>query len=80
MSKPRNKNVPKRHITPKQLVRIKELIATTCPGARLVEGVIGIVTCDGYAIEFASGVIHPLAFLDMMDGEENEPIDILKGV
>ena len=67
------------HMTPEQLVRIKELIATECPGARLVEGVTGIVTCDGYAIEFDNGVIHPLAFLDMMD-EENEPIDILKGV
>ena len=49
------------------------------PQCRLVSGVKGFLTCDGMAIELESGgVIHPLAFLDIMDGTENEPIDILK--
>jgi hypothetical protein len=65
-------------ITPANLRRIKELLKLR-PQCRLVSGVEGLVTCDGYAIEFAGGgVIHPLAFLDIIDGEKNDPIDILK--
>ena len=65
-------------MTAAQLARIKELLADR-PQCILVEGVSGIVTCDGMAIEFGEGgVIHPLAFLDLIDGPENPPIEILK--
>lgn len=64
-------------LTPAKLRRIKHLLKTR-PHCRLVSGVEGSVTCGGYAIELGSGVIHPLAFLDIVDGTENQPIDILK--
>lgn len=64
-------------MTPEQLDRIQELLEDR-PQCRLVTGVKGIVTCDGMAIEFDGGVIHPLAFLEMIDGPELQPLDILK--
>ena len=65
-------------LTRGDLARIRKYLRD-CPNARLVSGVCGIVTCGGYAIEFGQGsVIHPLAFLDLMNGTPNEPIDILK--
>jgi hypothetical protein len=67
----------KTKLSPDNLRRIKELLKSR-PQCRLVSGVEGLVTCDGYAIEFGDGVIHPLAFLDIIDGEKNDPIDILK--
>jgi hypothetical protein len=67
----------KTKLTPAKLRRIKELLKSR-PNCRLVSGVDGLVTCDGYAIEFGDGVIHPLAFLDIIDGKKNEPISIFK--
>jgi hypothetical protein len=68
----------KANLTPDNLRRIKRLLKSR-PQCRLVYGVEGLVTCDGYAIEFGDGgVIHPLAFLDIIDGEKNDPIDIFK--
>ena len=64
-------------LTPAKLRRIKHLLKTR-PHCRLVSGVEGSVTCGGYAIELGNGVIHPLAFLDIVDGTENPLIDILK--
>ena len=65
-------------LTKSELYRIKKHLKS-CPGARLVYGVKGLVTYGGYAIEFGrGGVIHPKAFLDLMDGSPDEPIDILK--
>ena len=66
----------KKRLTEAKLRRIKKLLVDR-PHCRLVSGVTGLVTCDGYAIEFGGGVIHPLAFLDIVDEKENEPIDIL---
>lgn len=67
------------HITPAQLDRIQELLDDR-PQCKLVVGVKGIVTCDGMAIETLDGsVIHPLAFLDIIDGDEPEKLDILNG-
>ena len=64
-------------LTPAKLRRIKHFLKTR-PHCRLVSGVEGSVTCGGYAIELGNGVIHPLAFLDIVEGVKNEPIDILK--
>jgi hypothetical protein len=71
-----------KRLTPAKLRRIKKLLVDR-PHCRLVSGVSGLVTCDGYAIEFndgngRAGVIHPLAYLDLMEEVDNEPIDILK--
>jgi hypothetical protein len=70
----------KNKLTPYKLRKIKKLLKT-CPGGRLVSGACGLVTCDGYAVELINGggVLHPLAFLDLMSGSPPEPIDILKG-
>jgi hypothetical protein len=65
------------HISPSQLNRIQELLADR-PQCHLAIGVTGICTCDGMAIEYPGGVIHPLSFLELMDGPELEPLDILK--
>ena len=66
-------------MTAAQLARIHELLKDR-PQCRLVTGVKGLVTCDGMAIEFGNGgVIHPLAFLEMIDAPDNETLDILKG-
>jgi hypothetical protein len=64
-------------LTLAKLRRIKHLLKTR-PHCRLVSGVEGPVACGGYAIEFDNGVIHPLAFLDIVDGVKNKPLDILK--
>jgi hypothetical protein len=63
-------------MTDTQLARIKDLLIDR-PQCRLVwsEDEFG----SGYTIEFDSGVIHPLAFLDMIDNPDNDPIDILRG-
>jgi hypothetical protein len=66
----------KKRLTEAKLRRIKKLLVDR-PHCRLVSGVEGLVTCDGYAIEFSDGVIHPLAFLDIVDEKKNEPIDII---
>jgi hypothetical protein len=62
-------------LTDTQLARIRELLVDR-PQCRLVwsEDEFG----SGYTIEFDGGVIHPLAFLDLIDGGIFEPIDILK--
>ena len=66
------------HITPEQLDRIQELIENN-PRCRLVTEVTGLVTCDGMAIECEGGlVIHPLSFLQLIDGPEYEVIEVLK--
>ena len=67
----------KNRLTKAKLRKIRAFLKD-CPNACLVYGVQGIVTCDGYAIEFndgngRAGVIHPLAYLDLM-----EEVDILK--
>ena len=72
----------KNRLTKAKLRKIRAFLKD-CPNASLVYGVQGIVTCDGYAIEFDDGkgrvgVIHPLAYLDLMEEVDNEPIDILK--
>ena len=72
----------KNRLTKAKLRKIRAFLKD-CPNACLVYGVQGIVTCDGYAIEFNDGkgrvgVIHPLAYLDLMEEVDNEPIDILK--
>ena len=63
-------------MTDAQFARIQELLVDR-PQCRLVwsEDEFG----SGYTIEFDGGVIHPLAFLDMIDNPDDEPIDILKG-
>ena len=66
-----------KRLTPAKLRRIKKLLVDR-PHCHLVSGVSGLVTCDGYAIEFGDGVIHPLAFLDIVEGKDNPPVNILK--
>ena len=61
----------KNRLTKAKLRKIRAFLKD-CPNACLVYGVQGIVTCDGYAIEFddgkgRAGVIHPLAYLDLME-------------
>ena len=72
----------KNRLTKAKLRKIRAFLKD-CPNACLVYGVQGSLTCDGYAIEYndgngRAGVIHPLAYLDLMEEVDNEPIDILK--
>ena len=62
-----------KRLTPEKLRLIKKFLLDR-PHCRLVSGVSGLVTCDGYAIEFGDGVIHPLAFLDIVEGKETRPL------
>lgn len=66
------------HITPEQFDRIQKALEDR-PQCRLALGMEGLVTCDGMAIECDNGsVIHPLAFLDLIEDKPMNVIDILK--
>lgn len=59
------------HLTQSELELLREL-AKANPRVKLVDGVTGACTCDGYAIEMFdekgefTGVIHPKSVIDML--------------
>jgi hypothetical protein len=58
------------HLTDSELTQLRQICRAN-PQLKLVSGVTGIVTCDGYAVEIFHkdgsyyGVIHPKSVLDM---------------
>lgn len=60
------------HLTENEIEALAELAKANPERMRLVHGVEGLVTCDGYAVELYdkdgrwTGVIHPKAYIDMI--------------
>jgi hypothetical protein len=63
------------HLTDSELTQLRQICLDN-PQLKLVSGVTGIVTCDGYAVEISHkdgtyyGVIHPKSVLDMFSRDE----------
>jgi hypothetical protein len=57
------------HLTEAEIAALTELALANPDMIHFVSGVDGLVTCDGYAIEFENGrtgVLHPKTVIDIL--------------